>query len=394
MSCWAARALCGAFVLVSVAGCVRLHAKEDVAAPGRPLKGGADVHVHLTMRDSLFAFQGESEGPVVATSPDQYLVNQLPKDGLRRAGIRLIVATLWPPFALRPGRSALDEALGSMQALRTFVQKTPGYAIASSAADAERLMQRDLIAVLPHLEGAEAVTRVEDVDALYAAGYRSIGLVHFTDNALADAHDGQFGPLLSLLLDGEDGALTDLGRAAVARMMELGVLIDLSHASGRTREEVLRMAEAAQVPVLYSHAGADWGSPYTLDDDHARRIARLGGLIGIGIYRHDVLTPIPEPDQLSPHAHATCDDIIAIWRRYARIAGAQNVVLGSDLNSTIHRPRPGGRCPQGLRHAGDLPALFAALEAEGIGALDGADQRVLELFRAVEGSGDKRKPTP
>ena len=220
--------------------------EERTAAPAPG--GRADVHVHLVMDAALPHFQGEVDGRILAASPDQFWVNQLTTEGLHRAGIALVIAACWPPFAVRPGRAAMDETLGQATALEAFVRTHPGFALARSAAEARRVMAQGLIAVVPHIEGAEAILSVEDVDRLYAAGFRSIGLVHFTDNAIADAHDGQFGPLLAPLLNGRDGGLTPLGREAVERMIQLGVLIDLGHTSPRTREDVLAIGERSGVP--------------------------------------------------------------------------------------------------------------------------------------------------
>jgi membrane dipeptidase len=348
--------------------------------------GRADLHVHLTMADALPFFSGEVDGSTLASHPDQWLRNQVRTAHLDRAGISLVVAALWPPWGFRPGRTRFDEALASAEGLGRFTRTRPGYAVASDSAQARRLIARDLVAVVPHLEGTQGVRSVQDVDALYAAGYRALGLVHFADNSLAEAREGQFGPVSDWLRHKRPGGLTALGREAVQRMISLGMIIDLGHASRATRQDVLALAEAAGVPVMFSHAGSEWQVARTLDDEHARRIARGGGLIGIGVFRHDVLMPIPEASRLPGHVLDTCDDVVAHWRHYAHVAGADAVMLGSDLNSTIHRPRAGGSCPRGIRNAGDLPALFAALQAHGIpqASLDGSAERFLQFWERVE----------
>lgn len=258
---------------IALGACARIgrEGRGEISGP-QPAGGGrADVHVHLVMRSGLRAFQGGVDGPILATSPDQFWVNQLTTEGFQRAGISLVVAACWPPFALRPGRTAMDETLGQARALNEFVRTHAGFGIARSTADARRLIGGRLIAVIPQLEGAEAIRRVSDVDILYAAGFRAIGLVHFTDNGIADAHDGQFGSLLAPILNGKDGGLTPLGREAIRRMIELGMLIDLGHTSARTREDVLAITERARVPVLYSHEGPDWGAPRLLGEGSGRK---------------------------------------------------------------------------------------------------------------------------
>ena len=342
------------------------------------------------MHSSLRLFRGEVDGFFLAQSPDDFLTNQLRIAQLQHAGISLIFGSVWPWFDLRPGRDAMDEALSGVDALRHFTATHSGFALAFDSAQARRLMSRNLIAVVPHLEGAESIHSVEDVDVLYAAGYRVVQLVHFTDNAIADAHDGQFGAIFGSLLNGEQGGLSELGKAAVCRMIALGMLIDLAHASTRTIDDVLAITEAAGVPVLSSHEGPDWKSPRTLDDERARRIAAGGGVIGVGIYRHDTLMSAPQDERWPGFVAKSCDDNLAIWSHYASAVGAANVVLGSDFNSVISRPRAGGQCPNGLRNAGDLPDYLGALTKRGIPltALDHSADRVLRLLGAVEAKAD------
>ncbi len=353
----------------------------------------ADLHVHLTMSDALPAFRGEVDGPLLARHPDQWLRNQLTTEGLRAAQVQLVVGTLWPPWALRPARSRFDESLHAVEALRRFTRRHAGFVIAENPEHARRLMARDLIAVVPHLEGTQGVRSADDIDVLYAAGVRSLGLVHFADNALAEAREGQFGPLSDLLQrrrKAEEGGLTPLGREVVERMIALGMIIDLAHANERTQDAVLALAEAKGVPVMYSHAGSELRVVRTLDEARSRRIAEGGGIIGIGVFRHDMLLPVPEESRLPGHVLDTCDDTVAHWRHYAKLAGAQNVMLGSDFNSPIHRPRAGGSCPHGIRNVTDLPDLFGALERHGVPreAIDGSAERLLQLWERVEGAAD------
>ena len=270
--------------------------------------------------------------------------------------------------------------------LRAFVRSHTTFELASDSASIERVLASGRIAVIPCLEGLEAVEQVDDVDLLYRAGARVASLVHFTDNGLADAEDDQFGSLAGALLNGRNGGLTALGRATIERMMALGMVIDLSHASDRTSAEVLALVEARRVPVISSHTGAGMQRPFTVSDEVAARIARLGGMIGIGIFRSDFLKPLPESELLAGHVRNTCDDVLARWSHYARIVGPSSVTLGSDLSSVVSRPLRGGHCPEGIRHVGDIPSLLAGLREVGISRndFDLAVRRWIELWSRVE----------
>jgi membrane dipeptidase len=349
-----------------------------------------DVHAHVLMGETLPFYVGDPERGPLADSPSQTFVNQLSAPALQRAGVRMVVAAVWTFPDFRPGRTALDEARWQLSRLEAFGRRSADFEVVHSAAGLRRAAAAGRIGLLPGLEGAEAVRRVEDVDALYAAGLRVVGLTHFVDNPLADADDGQFGAALGLVLDGAEGGLTPLGREAVRRMVALGMAVDVAHASPRTVEDVLAVTGALGAPVLSSHEGSAAGSVRTLRDDQARRIAAGGGLVGIGVYRHPILQPVPEAERAEGHQPSTCDDVVAHWRHYAGVAGGDAVVLGSDLSAPIQRPLPGGLCPDGVRNAEDLPALFAALEARGVprASLDSMGERFLAFLARVEALAD------
>ena len=79
--------------------------------------------------------------------------------------------------------------------------------------------------------------------------------------------------------------LTDLGKKVVRRMMELGMLIDLSHSTPVARQEVYEIADSMgkPIPLLATHVGAYEinPSPYNLQDWEIKRIARDGGVVGV-----------------------------------------------------------------------------------------------------------------
>ena len=388
---FARRVWCCLLVLLGSLGCAVVHHPPVEPAPElAPHVLRADLHVHVTMRAALRPlFQGEPGDGVLAGSHAERLVNQVDPAALRRAGVRLVVATVWPPLDTRPGRDALGEALHQLEELESFARRSPDFVLARSGEEARQQLARGELVLLPAVEGGEGIRRVEDVDRLHAAGARSLTLVHFFDNPLADAADAQFGALVGGLTDGRDGGLTPLGVEAVRRMIQLGILIDVAHASDRTIEDVLALTEPAGVPLLYSHTGAGWAETRCLSTPLARRIAASGGLIGIGLFRSP-FQEVPAAERWQGFQPGTCDDDVAHWLHYARQVGPEAVMLGSDFSSVILRAKPGGACARGMRHAGDLPALFAALESRGVAraTLDDSGARLLRVLEAVEARAD------
>jgi membrane dipeptidase len=369
---------------------------KDAPAPASTLSLGVDTHIHFTSSHTdKPIFFGEPGSGVLATSPKTRLENQIDAEGLRQSGVRLVLGAVWPPMRLRPYRSALDEAVGALNGLYDFTQRRAGFTFALSAARARRALAAGQIAVVPQVEGGEGITRVEDVDALYRSGMRCLTLMHFVDSELGGSAWGQS---FDVVFGGAHAhgqnpkGLSPLGKAAVERLMELGVLIDLAHSSDALANDVLDLAERRGVPVVASHSGARSLKDVerNVSDAVAQRVAKIGGVVGVSLFEMQV-GEVPEPDRWPGFQAGTCDEVVAHWLHLAQAVGPEHVVLGSDWNGMIIRGNPGGLCPNGLRNTDDLPQLFAALEHKGVprAALDGMGERLLGILDAVEAKANK-----
>lgn len=170
------------------------------------------------------------------------------------------------------------------------------------------------VGALLAIEGLHALDgRLENVDVLFAHGYRMMGLTHFFDNEVAGSAHGV-----------THGGLTPLGRQVVQRMEQLGIAVDLAHASTQTVQEVLAMATR---PVVVSHTGvaAVCPGPRNLTDEQLRAIAANGGLIGIGYWDGAVCEP-------------TIENIVKAIMHAVQVMGVQHVGLGSDFDGTTKTP--------------------------------------------------------
>jgi microsomal dipeptidase-like Zn-dependent dipeptidase len=162
-------------------------------------------------------------------------------------------------------------------------------------------------------EGGHALSgEIANLDRLYGAGFRLIGLTHFFDNELGASLHGEAG---------SDRGLTDFGREVVRQMVDRRMIIDLAHAAPAMAREVLGMVD---VPVVVSHTGIHGVCPTVRNfpDDLMQEIAAAGGLIGIGYW-----------------AEVTCDPTPAGIARtiVAAIAlvGEDHVALGSDFDGAV-----------------------------------------------------------
>ncbi len=339
--------------------------------------------------------KGEPGEGALSNKTNEILLNGVSEANLHATGVKLVLGGMWPPFNLRPRRTALEEALHQMRELDDFSGRRPGFGIAGDSQEARNIMSTGRIAVLPQLEGGEGIQRVEDVDALYAGGVRVITVVHFLSTQLGGAAKDQ--TTIALLGKKPDGSLnpeglTPLGRAAIERMVQLGIVIDLAHASDRFVTDVLEIVEPLQVPILVSHTTARSlsNAERNLSDELAKRVVAGGGIIGLSLNRSQLATD--SAHELGPnHQHKTCDDLVAHWKHFASVTSPDALVLGSDVNGFITRAEPGGLCPDGIRHYGDLNQVWSALVANGIprASLDSMAERLLKLVEKVESRADQ-----
>jgi membrane dipeptidase len=164
------------------------------------------------------------------------------------------------------------------------------------------------------VEGAHALSGdVNNLDRLYTAGFRMIGMAHFFDNEMAGSAHGV-----------EKYGLTDKGRDLVKRMEEKKVFVDLAHASPTTIDDVLRIATR---PVIVSHTGVKGTceNRRNLSDDQLKAIAKNGGLVGVGFWE----TAVCGRDAAA---------IAKAIRYAANIMGVDHVALGSDYDGAIEAP--------------------------------------------------------
>jgi pentatricopeptide repeat protein len=70
------------------------------------------------------------------------------------------------------------------------------------------------------IEGAQALDgKLENLDELFAAGFRMMAPTHFSDNDIGGSAHGI-----------AKGGLTEKGREMIQRMEEKGMIVDLAHA--------------------------------------------------------------------------------------------------------------------------------------------------------------------
>lgn len=120
-------------------------------------------------------------------------------------------------------------------------------------------------------------------------------------------------------LEPGNAGLSNAGIAAIKKMNEIGVAVDLSHSGYRTTSEAIA---ASAKPVLISHAGcaAIYPHPRNKPDEVLKSLADRGGYFGVYLMPYLVASPtVPTRQHVLEHL------IHAI-----NVCGADHVGIGSD----------------------------------------------------------------
>ena len=192
------------------------------------------------------------------------------------------------------------------------------------------------VAALLSVEGAEilgcSIERMRE--ARERDGLSMINLCWNSDNALCGA-----------AMDSGRG-LTDAGRAFVRAAQDVGVAVDLSHASERTFWDVLEIAEK---PVIASHSNAAALSsefPRNLTDEQFAALVKCGGGAGLNLCAGFI--------GLGRDIGACCAHI----EHFLALGGEKSLFLGTDFDGIAAVPR-------GLYGVQDMWKLYEALLERG-----------------------------
>jgi microsomal dipeptidase-like Zn-dependent dipeptidase len=222
---------------------------------------------------------------------------------------RLAIVSLWP---FRTWGSIYERAVYQLDKLQDIASHSELSVVTSQQDMQEFLARREAgepaMAAIYLIEGAHPLEGdLENLDRLFARGLRIVGLTHFFDNELG-------GSLHGISHEG----LTEFGRSVVRRVNELGMIIDVAHASPRMVADVLQLANS---PVILSHGGVKGAcdSARNLDDTLMRGIAGKGGLVGIGYWDVAVCDVTPK-------------GVVAAIRYAIDLLGVAHVALGSDYD--------------------------------------------------------------
>ncbi|MDF1798440.1 MAG: membrane dipeptidase [Planctomycetota bacterium] len=323
----------------------------------------------------------------------------------------------WDPTAIAPDLEPLPGTGGAFQRTRLLVeagraltQRHPDQAcLALNGHDLAEARQDGRVAVILGIEGGHAIeSSLTKLGCFHELGVRLMTLVW--NNHLPWIRSCR--PVPDDLGFEPPAGLSAMGHEVVERMNELGMLVDLSHASDQAFADTLGVSRA---PVLASHSGCRslHDHPRNLTDAQLRQLGDAGGCVGVvfhggflsaeaaaadaAIYARPDYRAIGQEPGTELHANgaARWQAKCAFHQREAAPfsvelvadhvlhavdhAGLDAVGIGSDFDGIP-------RTPDELRSAADYPRLADALVRRGMtsAAVDAVlGENLARLFTTV-----------
>jgi membrane dipeptidase len=307
--------------------------------------------------------------------------------------------------------AALNAALKREAEIRDMVARHHDvFELAFRADDAERIVKSGKRVVFQSIENSYPLGKdISLLKKFYDLGVRMVGPVHFTNNDLADSATDPKGP--------EWHGLSPLGRQLVAEANRLGIILDASHASDETFDQMMALSTT---PIVLSHSSARavFNHPRNIDDARMKRLAATGGVIQINSYSDYLIDTPPNPDReeamralnrkygpfrtLSgetlksymaerlaiearyPLPHASLDDVMTHIIHALKLVGVDHVGIGLDWD--------GGGGVTGMEDVAGIPEITKRLLAAGYSEQDLAkiwSGNILRVMRVVEAKASR-----
>ena len=290
-------------------------------------------------------------------APEHGILEECPPLNL----LRFVTPRVWrkvfrqTPFAVT--LQMLDEMEKAVAQSHEAESHSPQARVVRSVTELDALLAQEAhpIAVVHAVEGGHSLDgELRNLDTLFERGVAYLTLAHFFENEIgypcypwpeSIQHFNWFQGKRNIAL-----GLKPFGEDVVERMVELGMLIDISHCTPAARARIYDIV-GDRAPLVASHVGVyDINpDPYNLKDWEIRRIAEGGGVIGV-IFMNFWLMPRESARGLN--------FIIRTLAHCVNVGGVECAGLGSDFDGFTDPP-------DDLKDAAKMPRLTQRLLAEG-----------------------------
>ncbi len=277
---------------------------------------------------------------------------------LHKGGVEGSIFVIWldPPFDAEPEKRLRE----IMAAIRDDSSESQTLRIVRSMAEAEEAKREGKFYTFLGIEGLDAIGGdLDQLDMLYDFGVRHADLTWNGANPLATGLRGD-----------PDRGLTDLGKKAVRKIQEKGMILDTCHNNDKTFWDIMDVAVG---PVIASHSDCRdmCNVPRNLTDDMLRALRATDGLAAVNSYGEFAhIEPAKRTvDELARHVAHMVDimdiDHVGLGFDFIEFFGADalnacSFVDGADAQLLSDTPSV-----IGMRDASEIPNFLNALRRVG-----------------------------
>ncbi|WP_437931474.1 membrane dipeptidase [Sorangium sp. So ce291] len=263
--------------------------------------------------------------------------------------------------------------------------------LARSARDVRRARREGKIAAVMGIEGGHAIENsLPALRSFYRLGVRTMSLTDMTTNDWADSAGGALEPGVA-----RHGGLSPFGEAVVREMQRIGMLVDVSHASDSTFQDVMKVAKAPVIVSSSMHAGGH--RRRSVDDYMLRAIAENGGIVMVNswaLFLDEAYAEQSERFMQKYGAHLrelverSQGDMTALREEIEKLKAQEGPMKSPSLSRLVDHIDHVVKIA-GVDHVG-LGSSFGELEVlqDGLASNDGLSSVTLELVRRGYSDGD------
>lgn len=282
-----------------------------------------DIPIALTHIDTISVYCGKIKSRGVEV------------DFLKMKGPLILSTAIWIPPNIDGSENAINYVWQMKNCILKKISNNNNITIIENQADIKKVIAQKRIGIIFTVEGGEPIENLDNIRILKELGIKGISLTWSRDNTLASAHNSN-----------NDYGLTEKGKKAIGLLNQARIMIDISHASDKTIEDILRLSKS---PIYASHSNSRTicTTNRNLTDEQIKKIAKNGGIIGLSFHSQ----------HLTQKEESFIDDVFAHIKHIKEIAGSESIALGSDFDGHINTPAD-------LKNIEEIQNLIKKLKAE------------------------------
>ncbi len=272
----------------------------------KPLVASSDRMLEQGLNPFRIAQELTDQMAGMLASDDEYFEQY--RGAWKESGVTCVS---WTVGAIHEQPYSLEGAYHNLAFMTQILDTRPDFFIkALKAADIERAHQEGKRAIIFNFQNLDHIgSDLDLIDRFYRFGFRIMQLTYNSKNLIGCG-----------CTEEEDGGLSEFGASALARMNELGILVDVSHCGLQTSMDA---ALESKAPIACTHTFSrklyehDRGKT----DEVLKAVVDRGGYIGI----------LAVPGFLTEKSVTTIDDFLDHMDYVVDLVGIDHVGVGTDF---------------------------------------------------------------